>query len=507
MLRINKQIEKRRNKMKQKFSYRISVITPIETLMNKESGHSKYFFSGHIILIAIILLAIGCKQENRKINKIKTDREELNIKGNVESIFEIYYEAVEQDKMIIKGKRVPYGGNYFGKLILFDTFGNKIEEDDYNIDGSLYNKLICRFDGKRKVLELNYSYSDSNEFTTSFIYDNRNRLIEQNSLSKDSGHLFKIIYNYDESGNKIEEQIHSPIYKSMEQKKDYKYDDESKLIRIEENWYKIDGSKGLTATHKYDTSGNKIKENYNIFVNPKEYRISTYKYDYYQNEIESQHDYNGKISRSILEYKYDSEGNWTQKIIRVDNDPTLLIERKIEYFQIKIESNNNEDRWDSLVDNSSYKYQFSGNEYSVNFDSKPKITNSSTPFSGQMLKSEIAELNLPQINTFCRAECFNHEMTNITRDYTYKFLNDYAEYNGLSYPSFEYEENSFGKVGTLRAYKTLTDKNGQKQKVTFYSKVFVGKTSVMILYVGCLSEDYPTPEITKFLSSVKRINN
>ena len=157
--------------------------------------------------------------------------------------------------------------------------------------------------------------------------------------------------------------------------------------------------------------------------------------------------------------------------------------------------------------NKPFMYQYPGNEYSVSFERKPKITNSSAPFNGTFLKAETAELVIPEYKSFYRTECFNLAKSiirNINKEYIYNYLNKYSKYTGLSYPTFQYEETTLGKIGSLRAYKTLTDGDGNKREITYFAQTFYGEHSVMIIYVGCPSEDYPTPSISKFINSVKR---
>lgn len=155
-----------------------------------------------------------------------------------------------------------------------------------------------------------------------------------------------------------------------------------------------------------------------------------------------------------------------------------------------------------------FVYHLQGNEFTITFENKPRLTKSSVPFNGKYLTSEIAETYIQESRSMCKTECFNVDksfMLNINENYIYNYLRDYSVYNGLSYPTFQYEESSLGKVGSVRAYKTLTDDNGDKINVTYFSKQFFGEHSVMIIYVGCPSEDYPSTAITKFIDSVVRL--
>lgn len=168
---------------------------------------------------------------------------------------------------------------------------------------------------------------------------------------------------------------------------------------------------------------------------------------------------------------------------------------------------NNSEILEQEEDYKSFIYRYSGNEYSVSFERKPKITNSSAPFNGTFLKFETAELVIPEYKSFFRAECFNLDkgsIRNVNKEYIYNYLNEYSKYTGLSYPTFQYEETALGKIGSLRAYKTLIDDDGNERKITYFSQTFYGEHSVMIIYVGCPSEDYPTSSISRFINSVNR---
>lgn len=155
-----------------------------------------------------------------------------------------------------------------------------------------------------------------------------------------------------------------------------------------------------------------------------------------------------------------------------------------------------------------YEFNCAKTEYVVTFAKKPKVVDSSVPVNDKFLTSKIAELVIPEFNSFCRAECVQLDASFIgivDKEYVYSFLNQYSTHNGLSYPNFTYEENEMGKVGSVRGYKSMEDGSGNEIKITFFSRVYFGNRSVMILYVGCPSENYPTPPITKFLNSLRRI--
>jgi hypothetical protein len=155
-------------------------------------------------------------------------------------------------------------------------------------------------------------------------------------------------------------------------------------------------------------------------------------------------------------------------------------------------------------DKSGYKYQAEGNEYSVIFSKKPKIKSSTSQNSGEFITAEL--LNNKKLSfQKCESLSYTSEYSEqINKEFVFSYVNNYATYTGLSYPEIHYEENDLGKVGTMRAFKELVDANGKKWKVTYFTKSIFGKYSAIVLYVGCPSVNYPTSEITEFLSSVKK---
>lgn len=155
-------------------------------------------------------------------------------------------------------------------------------------------------------------------------------------------------------------------------------------------------------------------------------------------------------------------------------------------------------------DKKGFKYQAEGNEFSVIFSKKPKIKTSTSPNIGEFIT---AELTNKENFSFQRCETLNYSPewnTQINKEFVYNYITNYSNYNGLSYPEIQYEENELGRVGTMRAFKELEESNGKKWKVTYFTKAIFGQHSLIALYVGCLSINYPTPEISSFLKSVKK---
>lgn len=152
-----------------------------------------------------------------------------------------------------------------------------------------------------------------------------------------------------------------------------------------------------------------------------------------------------------------------------------------------------------------FEFTAQGNEYTVTFKESPEIKE--TTFLSD-IRSITAELVLVNDGSYVRAESFSFndqlKAATINREYIVSMLKEYAKYNGLKYPEFNYSENELGKIGKLRAYKTLKDNSGKKIEVTFEIEAYFGEESGIILHRTSPSTIYPTPKIVNFFDSIKK---
>ena len=256
--------------------------------------------------VLTIVLAMFCLASCEKSTQ-KNDLAELKLNGKVKSIREIPYEAVEKFGEVVKGDALAILGE--NQQITFNDKGNKIEENWFNSDGSLFSK---------------YTYK----------YDDKGNKIESISFNSDGRLSSKSTYKYDDKGNKIEKNSFNSDG-SLSSKLTYKYDDKDNLIEV--NWSNPDGSLNSKYTYKYDDKGNKIEQNSfkpNISLS---YKL-TYKYDDKGNEIEiNSFNSDGNLDdKYTYKYTYDQQGNWIQKISYVVENgvekPSQIVERTIEYY-------------------------------------------------------------------------------------------------------------------------------------------------------------------------------
>jgi hypothetical protein len=242
-----------------------------------------------IRLLAVIVVFCSCHDSKAQ----KNDWEKEGLKGKVKMVKEII--SIESERMGEWEKdtdKITYQ--------IFNEKGNEIEENEYKLDGSLYNRAICKYDVKDNRIEMDF-YNSENCFLEKFTYnyDDKGNMIEKNGYSFDDSLWSKIIYKYDLNGNNIEES--NSKYKYI-----YKYDDKGNKT---EYYNCLDSSFFTKTIYKYDEKGNYIEEIiYNL---------------------------DGSIySKYTFKYEYDSYGNWLKKIRYKGERKTLCLvtEREITYY-------------------------------------------------------------------------------------------------------------------------------------------------------------------------------
>ena len=257
-----------------------------------------------LIVLLIISSACSVNKENADNNN---DWRKDNLIGKVKSFTETSYKVKKAFGKIEKGQRERKDGflSYNDFQNVYDKNGNIIELNFYE-EGRIY--------------KLNYRYNDEKEEKIGYDFYNA-----------DGSLYHKIVFKYDDKGNVIEEKVYdtndSLNYKSL-----YKYDIYGN--RIEENDYDASGTLNNKVVYKYDVTGNKVEQNgYNAdgdLVNK-----ITFKYDDKGNIIdENGYNADGSLNyKWTYKYEYDDQGNWIKRIEFKYNNAEYVVERKYEYYK------------------------------------------------------------------------------------------------------------------------------------------------------------------------------
>lgn len=139
-------------------------------------------------------------------------------------------------------------------------------------------------------------------------------------------------------------------------------------------------------------------------------------------------------------------------------------------------------------------------EYSVAFPGTPKITTFHVPGLGEFPRAEyIGDAN--EQGLFLRVECisFPKAQRDILddKDYLLNQTATYAEVNGLTNAEFHYEDTEFGRLVTVRGFKTVAER-----PVTYEVRQYLGRHSLLSMYAGGASSHYPPSAVAEFFSSI-----
>jgi len=279
------------------------------------------------LLIMITGSLLSCK--GGKI--VENDLSKENIKGQVKEIKTSEFFAIEKFGELEKGLLTRR------QVFKYNKMGYTSEFNDYDQAGNLVNKSLDKYDDKGRLQEFIF---ENIEFASLYIrqiskYDENGHKIEDNSYNLDGSLSKTIVYTYDTRGNEIESNVHDSTG-ALSERYAYKYDNSNKLIQQEV--FSLDGKLESRQIYKYDENGNTIERDaYYVISNVYEKEVN--KYDARNNLIESISP-SGKIIRTYV--KYDKIGNWIIGTSRLEvKDSALktllgstlkLIEREIAYY-------------------------------------------------------------------------------------------------------------------------------------------------------------------------------
>ncbi len=196
-----------------------------------------------------------------------------------------------------------------GKLInraeyIYNNNNILIEKTTFENDGGLSERTKYKYN-LGKIKEEN-TYSANGDLKRNKLFNDKGVLIEDAEYNVNGILIHK--KNYDDRGNCVYEMSNETdpkyYYKII-----YKYDDKDNCIE-ELNYYTESGDVSLKKINKYDDKGNIIY--YSIYRLEDRYPIET---------------------KAKVVYKFDSHGNWIERIeFSSDGEPLKINRRQIEYY-------------------------------------------------------------------------------------------------------------------------------------------------------------------------------
>jgi hypothetical protein len=237
-----------------------------------------------VALCFIVLYSCGNQPPVNQLPKVKSDREELGLKGDVKILKqEEYFPGSSSNQFGDKTGEESFS-------MEFDTQGQKIAEVKYNKFGEIYSTSKYRFSDKG--LKLEKSEIDNQGLVIkkcTYEYDSFGRAVKFNFSEPQEGLEYYSISEYDNMGN----QLKSTLYERSGEKVEtgeytYKNGNIVKLVATD-----FLGTPEAMTEYTHNANGDVIRQ---IYYTGNGLMFEDYSY----------------------EYIYDNKNNWIQKIKRLD---------------------------------------------------------------------------------------------------------------------------------------------------------------------------------------------
>jgi len=280
------------------------------------------------------------------------------------------------------------------KKYCYDGNGNRTEEARYTHRGDLVYRINYEYDkDNNKIKEIRYSNEGKLTHQNTYIYNTDGKLTELTSYDPAREDISRIVWKYDNAGNKvIETEYHG---NRIDHTYTCEYDENNHLIKEEKEYsagtktiyeYSRDESGNITGENVFDAQGNAIqgrsckydgsdrKTEECILRNGKQHRRYIYTYN-------SSGDMTGKVTfdnddniTESIEFGYDTNRNLIKRTVRDWSNTVTLME------EYKFDGNNNkteETRYssgDMMIYRSVYKYNDYGNVTQIlRYDSNNRL--------------------------------------------------------------------------------------------------------------------------------------
>lgn len=276
---------------------------------------------------------IFCSSCSTSPHHVKTSWEFDDLKGEVKTLKTITYNVIDTLGEVTKGEIVdnvygsilinynskgdwieyrsytPTGKNKWAEIPAFDKKGNMVERCDYTFsesDSTLDRRYRYKYDNKRNLTNtFLYNASDSLIWKRTYLYNDKGKETEICNYNATNSLTWKVVCSYDNKNNLTEENVYNASG-GLDGKTIYKYNEKGE--RIETCSYKSDNSLESKTTTQYNKEGLEIE-------------ACTYNTE-------------GNLDkRKSYQYKFDSKGNWIEKISYNGDTAIRITEREIEYYK------------------------------------------------------------------------------------------------------------------------------------------------------------------------------
>ncbi len=313
----------------------------------------------------------------------ENDRTEMNLAGEVKSVESELYNLIPEKDTFRIGEKINGLSIDRNSLIKFNEKGEITSSKEFLSNGDVSEETIYTYDktdrlvhrreldnyGKGSFYDYNFSFNSEDSIIKVIISnpdferihqinrDDRNRITKNKIIQNDTV-IGTYTRRYDDNGNIIEEnefrkenvpvKITSRTFdqrnlKQTEQIKEYikwdtlsyqiKYSYDANLNLVEEIEYQND-TVSMKTINKYFENGG-LQETRNLPIGGGYAVVTTRKF----NERGDLTEHSRKASDNsnadtwIYRYKYDSIGNWIEKIEYKNDKPLRMVKRSIEYYQ------------------------------------------------------------------------------------------------------------------------------------------------------------------------------
>ncbi|MDR1593221.1 MAG: hypothetical protein LBS43_01895 [Prevotellaceae bacterium] len=284
-----------------------------------------------ILSVGMIFVACTQKSENHK----KTSWEIDNLKGKVKSVRSTGYTAITDTLgQIGKGEIIAVEWGFNNTFLKYNEKGKWTEYNSYEPDGSIIRKEVQEYDSEGcSVAQYIYNHGVYAQKKL-YVHDDNGNTTEVLRYTSTDTLVYRSVYKYDDKGNNIEAAgyVVTGSADSLVGTTVNKYDEKGNCI--EKSNYKAPWDLENKSLYKYDNEGKMIeKNNYDSKENLINKTMYKYNDEGFLTEVCVYNSEDKSDKKTSYKYRYDTVGNWIEKIDYESDIAAKIVERQIEYYQ------------------------------------------------------------------------------------------------------------------------------------------------------------------------------